>query len=153
MEAAAAMQVVAVGERHRVIVDVMQLVVHVTDGVEVDAGGDERHHRKHQHGQRVDVVADGDLQLAELTQRVPVADDGLDRGFGVMSAAVGRRGVLLALGRMFLVLGVASFVLFFLRVLNFTLGMSISSMCRRRFVMFDRAGQLVIRQPHEEQRE
>ena len=58
VEAAGPVQVVAVGERDFVIGDVVQLVVHVADGVEVNARGDERHHAEHDDGQRVDVVAD-----------------------------------------------------------------------------------------------
>ena len=46
MEAAAAMEMLAVGECDFVIGEVVQLVVHVADGVDVDARGDERHHRR-----------------------------------------------------------------------------------------------------------
>ena len=48
VKAAAAVQVMAVGERHFVVGHVVQLVVHVADGVEMDARGDERDHREHQ---------------------------------------------------------------------------------------------------------
>ncbi len=40
VEAARAVQMMAVGERHFVVGDVVQLVVHVADGVEMDARGD-----------------------------------------------------------------------------------------------------------------
>ena len=68
------MQMMAVGQRHLVIGHVVQLVVHVADGVEMDAGGDERHHREHQHRERVDVIADRNAcSAAEFAQRVPIA--------------------------------------------------------------------------------
>jgi hypothetical protein len=35
----------------------VQFVVHVTVGVKVNAGGDKRHHGKHQYGQSVDIIA------------------------------------------------------------------------------------------------
>ena len=60
---------------HFVVGDVVQLIVHVADGVEVDARGDERHHAEHRHGQRVDVVADRESQLAEHAERIPIAGD------------------------------------------------------------------------------
>ena len=41
---------------------VVQLVVHVAEGVDVDARGDQRHHAEHGDGERVDVVADRELQ-------------------------------------------------------------------------------------------
>ena len=63
VEPAAAVQVLAVGERDFVVGHVVQLVVHVADGVDVDARGDQRHHAEHRDGQRVDVVADRELQL------------------------------------------------------------------------------------------
>ena len=47
MEPAAAVQMLAVGERDFVVGHVVQLVVHVADGVDVDARGDERHHAEH----------------------------------------------------------------------------------------------------------
>ena len=48
VEPAAAVQVMAVGERDLVVDHVVQLVVHVADGVEVDARGDQRDHAEHQ---------------------------------------------------------------------------------------------------------
>ena len=50
----------------------------------MDAGGDERDHAEHGDGQRVDIVADRQLELAELAERVPVAADGARR-FGPRS--------------------------------------------------------------------
>ena len=44
VEAAGAVQVMAVGQRDFVVGHVVQLVVHVADGVEVDARGDQRDH-------------------------------------------------------------------------------------------------------------
>ena len=49
MKPARPMQVVAVGQRDFVIGHVVQLVVHVADGVHVNARGDERDHAKHGH--------------------------------------------------------------------------------------------------------
>ena len=58
----------------------MQFVVHVADGVEMNARSDQRDHGKHGEGQRVDKVTDGDLELAELPQLVPHAGNRLGRG-------------------------------------------------------------------------
>ena len=43
---AVAVQVMAVGERDFVVGHVMQFVVHVADGIEMNARGDQRHHRR-----------------------------------------------------------------------------------------------------------
>ncbi len=67
---------------------IVQLIVHVADGINMNARGDERHHAEHHDGQRIDVIADGELQVAELSKRVPVA------GFVVRRAV---RGMLLGL--------------------------------------------------------
>ncbi len=64
------MQMLAVRQGHFVIGDVVQFVMHVTHRVAVDQRGDEGHHAEHGDRERVDVVADRQLQLAELTQRV-----------------------------------------------------------------------------------
>ena len=66
-------RVLAVGERHFVVGVFVQLVVHVAEGVNMDARRDQRHHAKHRHGERVDVVADREFQIAELAERVPIA--------------------------------------------------------------------------------
>jgi hypothetical protein len=75
VESAAAVKVLAVAHGHLVIHDVMQLVVHVTGGINMNTRRDERHHAKHHHRERVDVVADGELQVAELRESVPIAGD------------------------------------------------------------------------------
>ena len=48
----------SVCERHFVVRDVVQFLVHVAHRVEVNARGDQRHHAEHHDRQRVDVVAD-----------------------------------------------------------------------------------------------
>ncbi len=55
-----------------ILVVLHQFVVHVAHGVEVDARGDDGHHAEHDHGQSVDVITDGQPQIAKLDQRVPV---------------------------------------------------------------------------------
>ena len=47
--------------RVSVVVDIFvgQLVRHITDSEDVNAGGDKRHHAEHQNRQAVDVVVDG----------------------------------------------------------------------------------------------
>ena len=83
-------------ERHLVVdVRIVQLVVHVAEGVDVDARGDQRHHAEHRHREGVDVVADRELQIAELAERVPVA--------GVVSRR--RVGGVARLGRVFVGVG------------------------------------------------
>ena len=63
---------------------VRQLVVHVADRVEMDARGDQRDHAEHDDRQGVDVVADRQLQLAELAERVPVAGVVAGRRIGML---------------------------------------------------------------------
>ncbi len=75
VEPAAAVQVLAVGERHFMVDHVVQLVVHVADGVDMNARGDQRDHAEHRNGQRVDVVADREFQGAELGQGIPIAGE------------------------------------------------------------------------------
>ena len=82
MQAARAAKDVAVAEQHLVVGDVVQLVVHVADGIEMDARGDQRHHAEHDDGERVDVVADRDPQRPELAQRVVLT--GIGRTGGVV---------------------------------------------------------------------
>jgi hypothetical protein len=67
------MQVLTIRIRHFMVRVIVQLIVHVAEGVDVNAGGDQRHHAKHRHGERVDVIADRELQIAELAERVPIA--------------------------------------------------------------------------------
>ena len=62
--AARPVEVAAPGEVHLVVGDVVEFVVHVARRVDVDAGGDERDHHEHQHGQGVDVPADGEFEPA-----------------------------------------------------------------------------------------
>jgi hypothetical protein len=76
-------QLAPVRQPHFVVGDRVQLVVHVAHRVEVDTGGDERHHAEHADGQRVDVVADRDAQAAELREQVVFAGV-VDRRGGVM---------------------------------------------------------------------
>ena len=68
-----AMEVVAVGQMHFMVGDIMQLVVHIPRGIDVDAGGDECDHHKHQHGQGIDIPTDRKLESPALIQGVPVA--------------------------------------------------------------------------------
>ena len=75
MKPPAAMQVMAVGGHHLVVRVLMQLVVHVAEGVDMHAGGDQRDHAKHRHRERVDVVADRELERAPLAEGVPIARD------------------------------------------------------------------------------
>jgi hypothetical protein len=58
----------AVGQRHFVVGHLVQLVVHVAHGVEVNARGDQRHHAEHADGQRVDVVADRQSQAPPIAE-------------------------------------------------------------------------------------
>ena len=59
--AARAMQMLAIGEGHFMVGDIVQLVVHVAHRVEMDARSDQRDHREHDDRQRVDVIADRQL--------------------------------------------------------------------------------------------
>ena len=65
-EAARSFQVRAVFQRHFMVGHRVQFVVHVTERIEMDARRDQRHHAEHDHGQRVNVIADGDPKFAEL---------------------------------------------------------------------------------------
>jgi len=67
------MEMVAVGERDLVVGDLVQFVVHVARGVDVDASGDQGHHHEHQHREGVDVPPDRELEPAPFVERVPVA--------------------------------------------------------------------------------
>ena len=77
VKTAATVQMFAVGQRHFVVGDVVQLIVHVADRVKVNASGDQRDHGEHADGQGIDVVADGDFQRAELAERVKIGRVGL----------------------------------------------------------------------------
>ncbi len=70
------MQVRSVSQLH-LVVDVVfgPLVIHVPDGEDVDAGGDQRDHGEHHQGQAVDVVVDRESQVAETGQFVETAAD------------------------------------------------------------------------------
>ena len=101
VKAAGPVQMMPVGERDFVVDDFMQLVVHVAVSVKVNQGRNQRHHREHQHGQRVDVVADRQLQRAELAKLVQILGESLG-GRGGKSVPgvprlVGRRSAVCAI--------------------------------------------------------
>ena len=73
IKTAAAVEVLAVGQRNLVVDKILvQFIVHVTQGVEVHARGNQGHHAEHHHRDGVDVVANRELQVAKLTERIPV---------------------------------------------------------------------------------
>ena len=90
MEPPTAVQMLAAGECDFVIHKVMQLVVHVADGVNVYARSDERDDAKHHKRQRIDVIADRDLEVAEFAQRVPIAAKVRRRGVAGAGRMLGR---------------------------------------------------------------
>ena len=83
-----------VTQRDFMIGDRLFLFVHVAHRVEMDAGGDEGHHAEHDNGQGVDVIADGQPQLAELAEQIIVAGQrlsGRDFVFGSGQSCLQRR--------------------------------------------------------------
>ena len=100
-EPAGPVEVMTVRERHLVVGDVVQFVMHVPRRVDVDAGGDERDQHEHQDRERIDVPADRKFEPPSLVERVPVAGIG-HRGVNPLivmaggSAAVPRRLAMVA---------------------------------------------------------
>ena len=96
-KAARTMQMTTARQMHLMIGDVVEFVVHVARGIDVDAGGDEGHHHEHQHRERVDIPADRELQAAALVKRVPIAGIGhrdlslaMAGGVAAMAGGLGR---------------------------------------------------------------
>ena len=57
--------------------DRVQLVAHVSSGIEMNATGDEGDDHEHHHRERIDVPTDGELEVSgfvsSLVERVPIA--------------------------------------------------------------------------------
>ena len=76
VEPPGAVEVRSVGDVHLVVyVFLGSLVIHVPDRKDVDAGCDQGDHREHHQRQAVDVIVDGDANLAEGGQFVKPATD------------------------------------------------------------------------------
>ena len=53
--------------------EIMELVVHIPRRIDVDASSNQRDHAKHHNRERVDVVAQGELETSKLTELVILA--------------------------------------------------------------------------------
>ena len=93
VESAAAVQVLAVCQFYLVVGVVVQLIVHVAEGVNMHARGDQRHHAKHDEGERIDVVADREREFAEDAQGIPIAGNVVGRAVVVLGCVARFAGV------------------------------------------------------------
>ena len=70
------MQMFAVRKCYFMIRNIFKFLVHVSHCIKMNTCGNQRDHTEHHHRQGIDVIPDGDLEISQADERVPIVKIG-----------------------------------------------------------------------------